>query len=369
MSERRLTIDGVEIHDGGACYVIAEIGQQPPGRPQQAKELIDAAKDCGVGRGQAAEARQSLALHPRVLRAALRQRVRASDARTESIARRSSSRPDELPRAAGARTRASAITFFATAFDFESADFLAELDVPAFKFASGDIAQHTVASSRRRVREADGPLHGRCRPRGRRACGRGDPPAQRAALHPAMHGRVPGRHGRPEPQCDHDAPRAVPGARDRAVRPPERHCHGGRRLHARRARDREALHAQPRGKGHRSRVLADAGGNAKARARPAARAGRSRRRRQAAARRSRRRRSAKMGKKLVAARDLERRARSRPRKTSRSSRRPTAVFPRTSSTGSSGTRLRRRLAPDENVELADLEPVEEPVAAHAAPRR
>jgi N-acetylneuraminate synthase/sialic acid synthase len=33
-----------------------------------------------------------------------------------------------------------------------------------------------------------------------------------------------------------------------------------------------------------------------------------------------------------------------------------------------GRRLRRRLAPDENVELADLEPVEEPVAAHAAPR-
>jgi hypothetical protein len=26
------------------------------------------------------------------------------------------------------------------------------------------------------------------------------------------------------------------------------------------------------------------------------------------------------------------------------------------------------LAPDESVELADLEPVEEPVAAHAAPR-
>jgi sialic acid synthase len=33
-----------------------------------------------------------------------------------------------------------------------------------------------------------------------------------------------------------------------------------------------------------------------------------------------------------------------------------------------GRRLRRRLAPDENVELGDLEPVEEPDAAHAAPR-
>jgi sialic acid synthase len=33
-----------------------------------------------------------------------------------------------------------------------------------------------------------------------------------------------------------------------------------------------------------------------------------------------------------------------------------------------GRRLTRRLAPDENVELGDLEPVERPVAAHAAPR-
>jgi sialic acid synthase len=33
-----------------------------------------------------------------------------------------------------------------------------------------------------------------------------------------------------------------------------------------------------------------------------------------------------------------------------------------------GLRLRKRLAPDENLELTDLEAVEEPVAAHAAPR-
>ena len=32
-----------------------------------------------------------------------------------------------------------AITFFATAFDFPSADFLMELDMPAFKIASGDL--------------------------------------------------------------------------------------------------------------------------------------------------------------------------------------------------------------------------------------
>ena len=48
MSEkRRLTIDGVEIHDGSPCYVIAEIGNNHQGSLEQAKQLVDAAKDCG----------------------------------------------------------------------------------------------------------------------------------------------------------------------------------------------------------------------------------------------------------------------------------------------------------------------------------
>src|SRR5205085_10775205 len=39
------------------------------------------------------------------------------------------------------------ITFFATAWDFESADFLAELDMPAYKFASGDLKNTTQQSN------------------------------------------------------------------------------------------------------------------------------------------------------------------------------------------------------------------------------
>ncbi len=46
--ERRLTIDGVEIHDGSACYVIAEIGNNHQGSLEQAKQLVDAAKECGA---------------------------------------------------------------------------------------------------------------------------------------------------------------------------------------------------------------------------------------------------------------------------------------------------------------------------------
>ena len=144
--------------------------------------------------------------------------------------------------------------------------------------------QHAAAASRRRVREADDSLDRRRGDGGHRPRGRGDPAAQRPALRPAVHRRLSRRHGRPEPERDHDVARAVPGPRDRALRSPERHRDGARRLHARRARDREALHAESRGEGNRPCVLADAGGNAEARARPAARSRRARRRRQASAR-------------------------------------------------------------------------------------
>jgi sialic acid synthase len=48
MSERSLTIDGVEVGDGTDCYVVAEVGHNHQGDVELAKRLIDAAKECGV---------------------------------------------------------------------------------------------------------------------------------------------------------------------------------------------------------------------------------------------------------------------------------------------------------------------------------
>src|SRR5437762_8991744 len=45
---RRLVIDGVEIRDEQPCYVIAELGHNHQGDVEQAKRLIDAARECGV---------------------------------------------------------------------------------------------------------------------------------------------------------------------------------------------------------------------------------------------------------------------------------------------------------------------------------
>jgi sialic acid synthase SpsE len=45
---RELTIAGTRIHDGGDCYVIAEIGHNHQGELERAKQLVDAAAECGV---------------------------------------------------------------------------------------------------------------------------------------------------------------------------------------------------------------------------------------------------------------------------------------------------------------------------------
>src|SRR3954452_5829368 len=137
MSERRLTIDGVEIHDGGACYVIAEVGHNHQGDLQQAKDLIDAAKDCGA---------DAVKLQKRANRSLYTSEFyeqpydnEFSFGHTYGEHREALELSPEDYRELQAHARAAGITFFATAFDVERADFLAELDMPAFKFASGDI--------------------------------------------------------------------------------------------------------------------------------------------------------------------------------------------------------------------------------------
>src|SRR6266545_8240373 len=135
--ERRLTIDGVEIHDGSACYVVAEIGNNHQGSLEQAKQLVDAAKDCGADAVKL-QKRANRALYTREFfdqpydnefsfgRTYGEHREALELGREEWI---------ELQRYA----RELDITLFGTAFDFESADLLAELDVPVFKLASADL--------------------------------------------------------------------------------------------------------------------------------------------------------------------------------------------------------------------------------------
>jgi sialic acid synthase len=134
---RHIRIDGVDVHDGSDCYVIAEIGHNHQGDVEKAKQLMRSAHEWGVN----AVKFQKRANRTLYTRAYYDQPYdnEFSFGRTYGEHREAleldADEYSELQRYA----REIGITFFATAFDFESADILAELDVPAFKFASGDL--------------------------------------------------------------------------------------------------------------------------------------------------------------------------------------------------------------------------------------
>lgn len=134
---RRLIIENDHIHDGSDCYVIAEIGHNHQGNIETAKELFRAAKECGVNAVKL-QKRDNRTLYTRDMYNKPYENENSFGA-TYGQHRESlefgMAEYKELQRFAGEL----GLTFFATAFDFRSADFLAELETPAFKIASGDL--------------------------------------------------------------------------------------------------------------------------------------------------------------------------------------------------------------------------------------
>jgi N-acetylneuraminate synthase/sialic acid synthase len=134
---RELVLDGRRISDDGDCFVIAEIGHNHQGSVEKAKELFRAAKDCGV---------DAVKLQKRDNRTLFtREAFDAPYDNENSFGPTYGAHREalELGRDDYAELQDYArqldLTLFATAFDVASADMLAELDVPAFKIASGDL--------------------------------------------------------------------------------------------------------------------------------------------------------------------------------------------------------------------------------------
>ena len=134
---RELTIDGRRIADDTPCFVIAEIGHNHQGSVEQAKELFRAARDAGVDAVKL-QKRDNAHLFTRALYESPYDNENSFGAtygeHREAL---------ELDRDAYAELRDLAaelgLVFFATAFDEASADLLAELGLPAYKIASGDL--------------------------------------------------------------------------------------------------------------------------------------------------------------------------------------------------------------------------------------
>ena len=134
---RELTIQGRRIADDTPCFVIAEIGHNHQGSVEQAKELFHAARDAGVDAVKL-QKRDNARLFTRALYDSPYDNENSFGAtygrHREAL---------ELDRDAYAELRDLAaelgLVFFATAFDEASADLLAELELPAYKIASGDL--------------------------------------------------------------------------------------------------------------------------------------------------------------------------------------------------------------------------------------
>lgn len=134
---RGLIIDGYRINDDNDCYVIAEIGNNHQGDVEKARELIKAAKDCGANAAKF-QKRDNKTLYTRAMYDAHYDNENSfgeSYGEHREFLEFGRSEYMELQGYA----REIGITFFATAFDFASADLLQDLDVPAFKIASGDL--------------------------------------------------------------------------------------------------------------------------------------------------------------------------------------------------------------------------------------
>jgi N-acetylneuraminate synthase/sialic acid synthase len=135
--ERRLIISDCTISDSSHCFVVAEIGHNHQGSLDKAREMFRAAKECGVDavklqkRDNRSLYTQALYNHPydheNSFGATYGQHREALEfGKDEYI---------ELKHVANEL----GLIFFATAFDLASVDFLEDLDMPAYKIASGDL--------------------------------------------------------------------------------------------------------------------------------------------------------------------------------------------------------------------------------------
>lgn len=125
------------IGDDTDCYVIAEIGHNHQGNLEQAKQLFRAAKENGANAVKL-QKRNNRELYTKAFYDKPYENEN-SYGRTYGEHREALEFGRAEYEALKAYAQELGITFFSTAFDFSSADFLEALDMPAYKIASGDL--------------------------------------------------------------------------------------------------------------------------------------------------------------------------------------------------------------------------------------
>jgi sialic acid synthase len=146
---RELVIDGIRIADDTDCYVIAEIGHNHQGNLDICREMFRAAKLAGC---------HAVKLQKRDNKTLYSEEFYNSPYNSENAfgptygAHREAL---EFGREQYAALKIYAehlgVTFFATAFDIPSVEFLVSLGMPAIKIASGDLTNDRLLSAARKT--------------------------------------------------------------------------------------------------------------------------------------------------------------------------------------------------------------------------
>jgi sialic acid synthase len=134
---RSMRVGGLVLDDASDCFVIAEVGHNHQGDLDTAHRLLEAAAQAGADAVKL-QKRDNRRLFTRAF-------FDSPYVGPNSFGETYGSHREhlELDRTQYAELQAHAaelgVLFFATAFDVPSADFLADLDMPAYKIASGDL--------------------------------------------------------------------------------------------------------------------------------------------------------------------------------------------------------------------------------------
>ena len=134
---RQMIIDGQLINDDSPPFVIAEIGHNHQGNLQSALDLIRAAASAGASAAKFQKRNNKTLFTPELYN----QTYNSENAFGKTYGEHREALEFGLDeyKTCILEAKKLGITFFATAFDFESADFLNKLEMPAFKIASGDL--------------------------------------------------------------------------------------------------------------------------------------------------------------------------------------------------------------------------------------
>jgi N-acetylneuraminate synthase/sialic acid synthase len=134
---RKLSINRIPITDEGENFIIAEIGNNHQGSIDTAIEMIKTAKVCGVNAVKF-QKRDNRSLYTREI-------LDKSYENENSFGKTYGQHREflEFGKSQYVQLKNCAeqlgLAFIVTAFDFKSADFLTELDISAYKIASGDL--------------------------------------------------------------------------------------------------------------------------------------------------------------------------------------------------------------------------------------